>query len=86
MFVVFLVRGIRAFTARTHELLEVGDIVKRHLEDRWLVGLVVGWQLDDGNDGGLAVQWAVLISPLFGTPLAHPLTHGPAPLGVSVIR
>ena len=41
--VILLVRGVRTFMARIHEVLEVGDVLVGHIEveEVWLVVVVV---------------------------------------------
>jgi len=71
--VVLLVRGIQAFTARTHEVLEVGNVLVGHVvivEYGWCSW---EWLVMDGNDGSYCPMGTPYIVPVWNTlsPSSH---------------
>jgi len=71
--VVLLVRGVRTFTARTHEVLEVGDVLIGHIvmiEDGWCSW---EWLVMDGNDGSYRPMGTPYIVPVWNT--LNPSSH-----------
>jgi len=71
--VVLLVRGIRAFTAHIHEVLEVGDVLVGHVvmvEYGWCSW---EWLVMDGDDGSYRPMGTPYIVPVRNT--LNPSSH-----------
>jgi len=71
--VVLLVRGVRTFMARTHEVLEVGNVLVGHVvmvEYGWCSW---EWLVMDGNDGSYRPMGTPYIVPVWNT--LNPSSH-----------
>jgi len=71
--VVLLVGGVQTFTARTHEVLEVGDLLVGHVvmvEYGWCSW---EWLVMDGNDGSYRPMGTPYIVPVRNT--LNPSSH-----------
>ena len=71
--VVLLVGGIRAFTARTHEVLKVGDVLVGHVVVEEYCWWWWWWLVMDRNDGSYRPMGIPYIAPVRNT--LGPSTH-----------
>jgi len=74
--VVLLVRGVRTFTARTHKVLEVGDVLVGHVVIEGYGWCSWEWLVMDGNDGSYRPMGTPYIVPVRNTlsPSSHAWT------------